>query len=81
MRRREFITFLAGAASWPLTARAQDRGKLFRIGFLGSTSANGLRERTKAFRDGLRVLGHDEGRILLSRPAGRTATTNACLDC
>jgi putative tryptophan/tyrosine transport system substrate-binding protein len=62
MRRREFITFLGGAASWPLTARAQDSGKLFRIGFLGSTSVNGLRERTKAFRDGLRALGHEEGR-------------------
>ena len=58
MRRREFITFLGGAA-WPLTARAQDSGKLFRIGFLGSTSANGLRERTKAFRDGLRALGNE----------------------
>jgi putative ABC transport system substrate-binding protein len=39
--------------------------KLFRIGFLGSTSANGLRERTKAFRDGLRVLGHEEGRDIV----------------
>ena len=28
-------------------------------------SANGLRERTKAFRDGLRVLGHDEGRDIV----------------
>ena len=65
MRRREFITFLGGAASWPLTARAQDSGKLFRIGFLGSTSANGLRERTKAFRDGLPVLGHEEGRDIV----------------
>jgi putative ABC transport system substrate-binding protein len=65
MRRREFITFLGGAASWPFTARAQDSGKLFRIGFLGSTSANGLRERTKAFRDGLRVLGHEEGRDIV----------------
>jgi putative tryptophan/tyrosine transport system substrate-binding protein len=65
MRRREFITFLAVAASWPLNARAQDRGNLFRIGFLGSTSANGLRERTKAFRDGLGVLGHDEGRDIV----------------
>ena len=64
MRRREFITFLGGAA-WPLTARAQDSGKLFRIGFLGSTSANGLRERTKAFRAGLRALGHEEGRDIL----------------
>jgi ABC-type uncharacterized transport system substrate-binding protein len=65
MRRREFITFLGGAASWPLTARAQDSGKLFRIGFLGSTSANGLRERTKAFRDGLRALGHEEERDIV----------------
>lgn len=65
MRRREFITFLGGAASWPLTARAQHSGKLFRIGILGSTSANGLRERMKAFRDGLRVLGHEEGRDIV----------------
>jgi putative tryptophan/tyrosine transport system substrate-binding protein len=65
MRRREFITFLGGAASWPLTARAQDSRKLFRIGFLGSTSATGLRERTKAFRDGLRALGHEEGRDIV----------------
>ena len=65
MRRRDFITFLGGAASWPLTARAQAGGKLFRIGFLGSTSANGLRERAKAFRDGLHALGHEEGRDIV----------------
>jgi putative ABC transport system substrate-binding protein len=65
MRRREFITFLGGAAFWPLAARAQDSRKLFRAGFLGSTSATGLRERTKAFRDGLRALGHEEGRDIV----------------
>jgi ABC-type uncharacterized transport system substrate-binding protein len=66
MRRREFIALLSGtAATWPLTARAQNSGKLFRIGFLGSTSANGQRERMKAFRDGLRVLGHEEGRDIV----------------
>jgi hypothetical protein len=33
MRRREFVTIVAGAAAWPLAARAQ-QPKIIRLGYL-----------------------------------------------
>src|SRR5215468_6958169 len=63
MRRREFITFLGGAAAWPLTARAQQSGKLPTIGFLG-VDITSWRPWTAAFVERLRELGWIDGRTI-----------------
>jgi putative ABC transport system substrate-binding protein len=66
MRRREFITLLAGAAAvWPLSARAQQRAKVAHIGYLGLVSASWHTPRVTAFRAGLRDLGYAEGKDIV----------------
>jgi ABC transporter substrate binding protein len=65
MRRRHFITLLGGAAAWPLAARAQQLGKVARIGFLGAASASGYASQVEGFRLGLRDLGYIEGRNIV----------------
>ena len=64
MKRREFITLLGGAAAWPLTARAQQAGKLATIGLLGSGTAAAQSQLTAAFVQRLRELGWIEGRTV-----------------
>jgi putative tryptophan/tyrosine transport system substrate-binding protein len=62
MRRREFIAFLSSAIALPLTARAQQGGKVFRVGFLSSYSAESGKTLLACLEDGLRQLGWGERR-------------------
>jgi hypothetical protein len=61
MKRREFITLLGCAVAWPLAARAQQAGKVHRIGFLGSATAPGSAKAVESLRTGLREFGYVEG--------------------
>src|ERR1700675_972902 len=65
MQRRDFIFLLGGAAAgWPLTARAQNTGKVPRIGVLLPGAAGTFSLRTEAFLQGLRDLGYVEGKTI-----------------
>jgi putative ABC transport system substrate-binding protein len=65
VRRRAFITLIGGAAAWPLAARAQLTGKVYRIGILEVSSAALNEANLDAFRQGLRELGYVEGKNLI----------------
>jgi putative ABC transport system substrate-binding protein len=64
MRRREFIRLLGyGAAAWPLTARAQQPGKVATIAYLGVDEPYWM-PRSYAFMQRLRELGWIEDRTV-----------------
>ena len=59
MKRREFITLIGGAATWPLAARAQQpAGRVYRVGYISLGSREQPLNFIKAFEEGLRALPH-----------------------
>ena len=72
MKRREFVTLIGGmAVAWPLAARAQQRGKPARIGYLSASSPPD--NNFQSFLAGMRALGYSEGGdfVIEVRYAGR----------
>jgi putative tryptophan/tyrosine transport system substrate-binding protein len=68
MNRRDFITLLGGAAvAWPIAARAQQRSKIPRIGYLDPVSRSSRMAAVwvEAFRSGLHDLGYVEGKNII----------------
>jgi putative ABC transport system substrate-binding protein len=65
MRRRDFMVLaIGGMTIWPLPVHAQHVQKISRIGVLLPGTPASFALRTKAFLDGLRELGHVEGKTV-----------------
>jgi ABC-type uncharacterized transport system substrate-binding protein len=78
MSRRNFITLVSGAAIvWPLAGRAQQSGRIRRIGVLVAATADDPEYETRmaAFRQGLALSGWTDGRNV--QIDTRWATTDA----
>ena len=62
--RRDFITLLGGAATWPLTARAQ-QAAIPIVGFVTGRSTEASAHPAAAFRKGLNGTGYVEGQNVM----------------
>ena len=79
MRRREVLTLLGGAAAWPLSAWAQQQAMPV-VGFLNPASPDGMGDRLRGFRRGLKESDYVEGQnvaIRISLGGGTTRSAAA----
>src|ERR1700730_16379821 len=60
LRRRDFIKFVGGAMAWPVSARAQEPTRLYRIFWVSTESQPD--PFLDGFREGLRARGYVEGK-------------------
>jgi putative tryptophan/tyrosine transport system substrate-binding protein len=75
MRRREFVTLMGGAAIvWPVTTRAQEQGRTYRLGSLQQSRRDAPHH--VAFYDELRRQGFVEGQNLLVDTQGYELRVN-----
>ena len=63
MKRREFIRFVGGVLVCPIAARAQQPGKVARVGYLGFGTP--AASRVEGLRAGLNNLGYVEGKNIV----------------
>jgi hypothetical protein len=77
MRRRDFIAGLSAAAVvWPQTARTQEPGKVFGLGYLESGPRTD--PTSNSFMPGLRKLGYAEERNLRIEERTARAPARCC---
>jgi putative tryptophan/tyrosine transport system substrate-binding protein len=76
LKRRDFIRLLGGAtAAWPLAARAQHTGRVYRAALVFTTSpvsemagSDPIHPLARSFVQGLRALGYVQGQNLVLEP-------------
>src|SRR4051812_9747717 len=68
LRRRNFIALLFSAGAFPLGARAQQRAKVPRVGWLSPGSRTSDENFLASFHDGLRELGWVAGQNIAIEP-------------
>ena len=64
-RRTLIVALGAGALAAPFSALAQQPGKVWRVGYLGTTTPDAFAAEVAALRAGLRAQGYEEGRNLV----------------
>jgi putative ABC transport system substrate-binding protein len=66
MRRRDFIKVIAGSAVvWPLAARAQNPGRIYRVAIFSTTGRDRVWHLHQALIESLRGLGYTDGQNVI----------------